>query len=181
MAKIVKRSLVKLRICLALSLPISLLMGQSAPSSPQPPKPATRPGTPALKLTPEQERGLRLLNAAVAESGGLQPNMHAFVLWRASYAYAKVDSKHDEKLSRDAFMATLTIEDPPESDHCGAPGSAGDIKSWIQERVLYEMVHRDQLKEIEQLLPQATPTVRNGITAELVRYYESKKDLIGSK
>ena len=173
----VESSLVNLGLCLAMSLPISIPTGQSAPSSSQPSKAASRSETSEPKLNPEQERGLRLLNAAVAESTGLQPNMHAFVLLRASYAYTKFDSKRAEKLSRDAFMATLSIDNPPETDSCGAPGSAGDIKSWIQERALHDMVHRDQLKEVEQLLPQATPSVRNEITAELVRYYESKKDL----
>jgi hypothetical protein len=178
MAKVVKSSLVNLGLCLAISVPISFPIGLSAQSSSHPSKAASRPGTSAPKLNPEQERGLQLLKGAVGESAGLQPNMHAFVLWRASYAYTKLDPKHAEKLSHDAFMTTQTIEDAPESDRCGAPGTAGDIKSWIQQSVLYDMVHRDQLKGIKQLLPQATPTVRNEITAELVKYYESKKDLI---
>ena len=178
MAKVVESSLVNLGLCLAISLPICFPIGQSTQSSSQPSKAASRSETSAPKLNPQQERGLRLLNAAVGESVGLQPTMHAFVLWQASYAYTELDPKHAEKLSRDVFMATQTIEDAPESNRCGAPGTAGDIKSWIQQRVLYDMVHRDQLKEIEQLLPQATPTVRNEITVELVRYYESKKDLI---
>lgn len=169
--------LVNLVICLAMSLPISFAVGQSTVSGSQPSKAASQQKTPAPKLTPEQKRGLRLLNAAVAESGESQPNMRAFVLWQASYAYTKLDPKYAEKLSRDAFMATLSIEDPPKDDRCGSPGSAGDIKSWIQQRVLSDMVHRDQLKEVEQLLPPATPTVRNETTVELVRYYESKKDL----
>src|SRR6185503_20228942 len=46
----------------------------------------TKPEAQAPKLTPEQERGLRLLKAAEAEAAGLQPDMHAFVLWRASSA-----------------------------------------------------------------------------------------------
>jgi hypothetical protein len=178
MAKVVKSSLANLGLCLVIFLPISFPIGPSAQSSSHPSKAASRSETPTPKLTPEQERGLRLLNGVVGESAGLQPNMHAFVLWQASYAYTELDPKHAEKLSRDVFMATQTIEDAPESDRCGAPGTAGDIKSWIQQRVLYDMVRRDQLKEIKQLLPQATPTVRNEITAELVRYYESKKDLI---
>lgn len=176
MAKVVSSSLLNLGLCLAI-LPISFPIGQSTQSS-QPSKAASRSETRAPKLNPEQERGLQLLKAAEGESAGLQPNMHAFVLWRASYAYTKVDPKHADKLSRDAFMATQAIEDAPESDRCGAPGTAGDIKSWIQQRVLYDMVHRDQLKEVEELLPQATPSVRNEITAELVRYYKSKKDLL---
>jgi hypothetical protein len=129
-------------------------------------------------LRPEQERGLRLLKAAEAESAGLQPDMHAFVLWRASYAYTKLDPKQADKLSWDAFTATQAMEDASDNDHCAAMGSAGDMKSWIQQHVLYDMVHKGQLREIEQRLPQATTPVRNQITAELVKYYQSKKDLI---
>jgi hypothetical protein len=178
MAKVAKSLLVDLGLCLAISLPVSFPMGQSAPSSSRPSKATSRSETPAPKLSPEQERGLRLLHAVIGESAGLQPNMHAFVLWRASFAYTELDPKQAERLSRDAFMATQTIEDAPESDRCAPPGTAGDTKSWIQQRVLSDMVHQDQLKAIEQLLPQATPSVRNEITAELVRHYESKKDLI---
>jgi hypothetical protein len=104
--------------------------------------------------------------------------MHAFVLWRASYAYTKVDPKKAEKLSLDAFRATQAIEDASNNDHCAAMGSAGDMKSWIQKHTLHDMVHKDRLQEVEQLLPQATTPVRNEITAELVKYYESKKDLM---
>ncbi|HZW81620.1 MAG TPA: hypothetical protein VFF50_14190 [Candidatus Deferrimicrobiaceae bacterium] len=164
-------------LCLVISLPISFSIGRSTQSGNQPSKATSQSQMPAPKLSPEQERGFRLLNAAVGESAALQPNMHAFVLWRVAYAYSNLDPKRAEKLLRNAFVATLTIEDAPESDRCAAPGTAGDIKSWIQHRVLYAMVHRDQLKKVEELLPQATPTVRNDVTAELVRYYESKKDL----
>jgi len=104
--------------------------------------------------------------------------MHPFVLWRASYAYTKLDSKRAEKLSREAFTATQAIEDASDNDHCARPGSAGDIKSWIQQQVLYDMVHKAQLQEVEQLLPRATAPARYVIIAELVRYYESKKDLM---
>ncbi len=171
MAKFAKSLLVNLGISL-MSLPISFAIGQSARTGSQTSKAASQP-----KLTPERKRGLRLLNAVVAESSESQPNMHAFVLWEASYAYTKLDPKHAEKLSRDAFMATLSIEDPPKDDPSGRPCSAGDIKNWIQQRVLSDMVHRDRLKEVEQLLPPAMPTVRNEIEVELVRYYESKKNL----
>ena len=177
MSKVVKRSGV-LALCVAVFLPISFPVGLSAQSSSKPSMPASRLEIVAPKLTPEQQRGLRLLKAAEGESAGLQPDMHAFVLWRASYAYTKLDPKHAEKLSREAFTATQAIEDASENDHCARPGSAGDIKSWIQQQVLYDMVHKAQLQEVEQLLPRATAPARYVITAELVRYYESKKDLM---
>jgi hypothetical protein len=164
--------------CVTLFLLICCGAAASAQSTGTPPKTASHSQAALPKLTPEQERGLRLLKTAEVESAGLQPKMHAFILWRASYAYTKLDPKHAQKLSRDAFMATQGIEDAPENDGCAAPGTGADIKSWIQQSVLYDMVHKDQLKDVEKLLPQATASVRNEITAELVRYYESKKDLM---
>jgi len=177
MSEVAKRSLVRLTLSAVLSLSSSFPLALYAQSSNRLFGTASQTGTAAPKLKPEQERGLRLLKTAETESGGLQPTMRAFVLWRASSAYTKVNPKHAEKLSRDAFVATQGIEDSPENDNCAAPGSSGDIKSWIQQNVLYDMVHKDQLSEVEKRLPQATASVRNQITAELVRYYESKKDL----
>lgn len=178
MTKAVNGSIVDFALCVALSLPIGFPVGLYAQSSNKQASVASRSETAALKLKPEQERGLRLLKTAETESAGLEPKMRAFVLWRASYAYTKLDPKHAQKLSRDAFMASQGIEDAPENDHCAAPGSAGDIKGWIQQSVLYDMIHKDQLKEVEKVLPQATASVRNQIAAELVRHYVSKKDLM---
>ena len=176
MSKVVNSSLVNLALGIAL-LPISFPVALYAQSSSKTSQASLSNAVPP-KLTPEQERGLRLLKTAEVESAGLEPDMHAFVLWRASYAYTKVDPKNAEKLSRDAFRATQAIEDAPDNDHCAAMGSAGDMKSWIQEHTLRDMVHKDRVQEVEQLLPQATTPARNEITAELVKYYESKKDLM---
>src|SRR5213076_1723480 len=60
----------------------------------------------------------------------------------ASYAHVPVDPKKAESLTKDSFTATEAIEDPPDKDQCGQVGTAGDIKSWIQERVLSEMVQK---------------------------------------
>jgi hypothetical protein len=129
------------------------------------------------KLTDKQEQGLRLLKAAEGEAGGLEVDMRAFVLWRASYAYAKVDAKKAESVSKESFTASEAIEDPADRDQCGPIGSAGDIKSWIQERVLSELVRKEKIAEVEELLPQATEPVRNQITRELVNHLVEKKDL----
>lgn len=177
-SKKVKISVVNLASFVPLLLLINFGGAGHAQSASKKAKTTLQSQTVTPKLTPEQERGLRLLKTAEVESAGLQPKMDAFVLWRASYAYTKLDPKHAQKLSRDAFGATQGIEDALENDSCAAPGTAGDIKSWIQQSVLYDMVHKDQLKEVEKLLPKATPSVHNEITAELVRYYESKKDLM---
>ena len=176
MTKVVENLLVLPAFCMVLSLSSSVPLGVHAQSSNKPPRAASQSETGAPKLKPEQERALRFLKAAEAESAALQPKMRAFVLWRASYAYTKINPKHAQKLSSDAFVATQAIEDAPENDSCGAPGSSGDLKSWIQQSVLYDLVHKDHLQEVEKLLPEATASVRNQITAELVRYYQSKKD-----
>ena len=137
----------------------------------------TGPAVTQEKLTASQQRGLRLLQAAESEAAGLAPDMRAFVLWRASYAYVAIDAKKADDRTKDAFMATEAIEDPPDQDQCGAVGSAGDIKSWIQERVLSDLIRKDKVPDVETLLPQATEPVRAHITTELVKHYTGKKDL----
>lgn len=128
------------------------------------------------KLTSEQERGLRLLKSAESGAAGLQPDMRAFVLWRAAYAFTKVDAKKGDSVAQDSFIASEAIEDPTDSNQCGAPGSAGDIKSWVQERVLTEMIRKEKIPEAEELLPSATAHVRTQVTTQLVRHYIGKKD-----
>jgi hypothetical protein len=150
-----------------------------APSRTQPKKPKKKPVAPqSQQPDPNHERGLRLLKAAEAETAGLQPDMRAYVLWRASYGYATTDPKIAAKISRDAFTASQDIQDPDSSSACGGPlGSAGDIKGWIQERVLLDMIHKDNVPDVQARLPYAETAVRNRITAELVRYYIDKKQL----
>jgi hypothetical protein len=177
MAKVVKSSLANLAVGVALFLPIGSPVQLYAQSSGETSKAASRANLVPPRLTSEQRRGLRLLKSAAGESTALPPEMHAFVLWRASYAYTKLDPKQADKLARDAFIKTHAIEDISDNDHCVIPGSAGDTKSWIQQNVLSNMVRKDQLQDVEQVLPQATVSVENEIAAELVRYYESKKDL----
>lgn len=115
------------------------------------------------KLTAQQEHGMRLLKAAEAEASGLEPDMRVVVLWRASYAYAPIDSKKAESVPRDSLVASESIEDAPNDDQCAPIGDAGDIKAWIQERMLSEMIHKEKTAEVEELLPQATEPVRNHI------------------
>src|SRR5439155_1414169 len=103
--------------------------------------------------------------------------MRAFVLWRASNAYATVDPKKAESLTHESFVASQSIEDPSDRDQCGPLGSAGDIKSWIQQQVLSNMIRKEKIAEAEELLPQATEPVRTRITTELVKHYIEKKSL----
>jgi hypothetical protein len=137
----------------------------------------TKQKTAPPKRTPQQEQGLRLLKAAVAEAGGLEADMRAFVLWRASYAYVPIDPEKAESVAKDSFVASEAIEDPADRDQCGPIGSAGDIKSWIQERVLSEMIKKEKISPAEELLPRATPPVRTRIATELVKHYVEKKNV----
>src|SRR5258708_20203008 len=75
------------------------------------------------KLTAQQEQGLRLLKAAAAEAAGLEADMRAFVLWRASYAYVPLDSTKAERGAKDSFVAPAAIEDPPARHQCCPIGS----------------------------------------------------------
>lgn len=129
-----------------------------------------------LKLTPEQQRGLRLLKTAEADAAGLEPDMRAFVLWRASYAYVPIDPKKAESLAKDSFTASEAIEDPSDKDQCGPIGSAGDIKSWIQKRVLSDLTQKEKAGDAEQLLPNTAAPVRDDITRALVKHYVKKND-----
>src|SRR5215469_785600 len=125
-----------------------------------------------------QERGLRLLQAAQVEATGLPPDMRAYVLWRASYGYAATDPEVSTKLAREAFAASQSIEDPDRPSTCGGPlGSDSNIKGWIQERVLLDMIHKDNVADVQARLPAAETAARNRITGELVRYYLDKKQL----
>jgi hypothetical protein len=131
----------------------------------------TVPKNGVRKLTPEKERGLRLLKAAEAEAPSLDPDMRAFALWRISYAYTMIDSKKAERLARDAFTAAVAIHDAP-FPRCGP---AGDIKSWIEEHILSGMIGKGKLTEAAALLSTATASVRTHIVTELVRRYAGEK------
>jgi len=146
------------------------------PRAHQPTKKTSAAG--GTKPDPNQARGLRLLKAAQVEAAGLQPDMRAYVLWRASYGFATTDPKVAAKIARDAFTASQSIADPEGNSACGGPlGSDSDIKGWIQERVLLDMIHQDNVADVQARLPYAETAVRNRITAELVRYYIDRRQL----
>ena len=43
------------------------------------------------KLTPQQQRAVRLLTSARTEAAGLEPEMRAFVLWHAAKGFEPVN------------------------------------------------------------------------------------------
>jgi len=63
-----------------------------------------KPDTP--QLTPQQRQGVRLLKTAEAMAAGLQPDMHAYVLWQVSRGYQKVNRTKAAQLLQQAFDAS---------------------------------------------------------------------------
>src|SRR5258708_48759 len=92
-------STMRLLATLVLMLCTALSSAQSGPANNAAPPQKGAQVDAAPKLTPEQVRGLRLLKASEAAAAGLEPDMRAYVLWRASSAYTKVDAK-DRKSTR---------------------------------------------------------------------------------
>lgn len=84
--------LVDVVLCVTLFLLIIFSAPLVAQSTNTQSKAAQQPKAAAPKVTPEQERGLRLLEAAEAESVELQPDMRAFIaLYPRDYRVPRSD------------------------------------------------------------------------------------------
>ncbi|MBZ5705143.1 MAG: hypothetical protein LAN63_07300 [Acidobacteriia bacterium] len=134
------------------------------------PKPEAKP-----KLTPTQEQGLRLLKAAEAEAGALEPAMRAAVLWQVAHGYYKVDKPRVLLTLIDAFRAATTVEDDHPELKCFLVPDECHSKTWLQVNILREMLTSPQ--KVEELLPQADPDVRPVLTGELISKYVRDKKL----
>src|SRR6266851_3757118 len=93
-----------------------------------------------LKLTPQQEQGVRLLKSAEEASASLQPDMHAFVLWQAANAYSGIVPAKTDALLRQAFLATQSIEVPTDDPTCGTVNFC--VKGWLQQFIMNEILKR---------------------------------------
>ena len=135
-----------------------------------------------LKLTPQQERGLRLLRSAQAEAAALQPDMRTFVLMQVADGYQKVDTSKVDALLKEAFTASLSIEDiAPRSDgpERSCPNMEGcGIKLWLQRDILSAM---RSLTDVQALLLRAEPQVQRQVTESLILRYVTKKDFERAK
>jgi hypothetical protein len=132
--------------------------------------------TAAPKLTANQQQGRRLLETALAEAKSLQPEMHTFVIWKIAEAYKEADPGKSEALLRDAFVASLSIEDiAPETPEgvCGDLEGCG-IKVWLQREILKSMISSS---EVEALLLQARPQVQKSVIELLISRYLAQKNL----
>jgi hypothetical protein len=136
---------------------------KSAPAAKQPAK---------IKLTPEQEKALHLLDEAEASAPALQPGMQAFVLFEVAKTYEKFDKAKSRDLTRQAFLALISMDDDTgacaESIVCG-------VKGPLQLKIL-EAIVKDSPEEAEQLMLRAETPVRAEITGDLVRKYVEAKN-----
>jgi hypothetical protein len=139
--------------------------------------PATKASPPKAKLTPAQEQGMRLLRSAQAEAAGLEPEMHAFVLWQVANAYTSLDPAKRDALLKEAFGATQAVERKSDGHEDCRPSEtvACGVKGWLQQSILSKILIQSAT-EAELLLPRAEPEVRKDITAKLVQYYVSRKN-----
>jgi len=157
--------------------PASALIAQEAPKKKSVPiRPAASAAKPArLNLTPEQQRGLRLLAIAQSEARGLQPDMHAFVLWQASHGYRKIDPAKADALLKDAFRVTLSVDKvqerctASEAEMCGA-------KHWLQKQILQDLIAQSKrISPVQHLLTSAEPEVQRMVNTNLFRRYVREK------
>ena len=133
------------------------------------------------KLTPQQKRALGLLKSAQAEAAALQPDMQAYVLMQVAEGYQKVDPSRRDALLKEAFTASLSIEDmaPPSDDgaECRSMQGCG-IKPWLESAILLAM---RSLTDVEALLPHAQPQAWRQVSESLIFRYIEKKDFERAK
>ena len=136
----------------------------------------------APKLTPEQQRGLRLLRSAEAETSALQPDMRTFVLMLIADGYRKIDRRKSHALLKEAFAASLSIEDiAPQGDDgehfCPQMQGCG-IKAWLQREILLSL---GSPTEVQGLLSAAQPEVQRQVMESLIFRYSETRDFEKAK
>ena len=166
-------------LCSCLRALLYLLVAFATVSIGQSAKPTTTTATkhlvPKQKLTPEQQRGLRLLKAAQAEAAGLSPAMRAAVLWQASHGYQKLDPPRMRTVLMDAYRAATSADDEHPEVKCFNMPDVCHAKLWLEDKTLSEIVGLSPA-DAEELLPQAEDSVRSSVTKELIgKYVRDKK------
>ncbi len=154
--------LLALLICL-LELPLAASEAAKIPA-----KSATPPKA-EIKLTPAQQRGLRLLQSAEAMAPGLEPGMRTYVLWQVSHGYEKISAARRLALLRDAFRSSTII------GSCGeVRDSACEQKNQLQTSILGELATTPR-GGVEEFLPQTDAFVRFMVSDPLVKGYLNEK------
>jgi hypothetical protein len=140
----------------------------------------TAPKLTAPKLTAKQLRASDLLQIAVAEAAGLEPDMRSFVLWHAALGVEAFDKKKGSNLLRDAFLASQSVEEKQtDSEDCGME-EVCHVRRFLQGSILREITIRSPA-EAERLVPQADEDVQQLIVSFLIDQYTHKKNFERAK
>jgi hypothetical protein len=132
------------------------------------------------KLTEKQRHAVELLQTAVAEAAGLEPDMRSFVLWHAALGIESYDGKKSFSLLKDAFRASHPVEESQaDSEDCGMD-EVCHVRRFLQASILHEIAIRSPA-EAERLVPQAEAEVQQLIVAFLIDQYTRKKNFERAK
>jgi hypothetical protein len=168
---------------MAVSTPVrsvlALTLLFSCPAYPQSKTPAKIPSKPPaakVKLTPEQQRGHRLLKASEAEAAGLEPEMRVFVLWQVSHGYSKLLPEKSTAVLKDAMQVAISMDESNIPDGCN--WEVCHMKQYLQRHLAQEMLQHaestGQFDEIDQLIPRLEPEVRKALVDEVIMHYADK-------
>jgi len=119
-------------------------------------------GRKSAPLTPRQQKGLRMLQAAEAEAKALPAPMKAYLLLELASSYTETNPTKERSLRLQAFQSTLYIEDDD------------DNKEFVQDQTLRELLSTSW-PDLEMALPKAIPILRNRYAAELSQGYARSK------
>ena len=134
----------------------------------------------APKLTAKQRHASDLLQIAVAEAAGLEPDMRSFVLWHAALGAEAFDKKKGFNLLREAFLASQSVEEKQtDSEDCGMD-EVCHVRRFLQDSILHEIAIWSAA-EAERLVPQAEADVQQLIVSFLINQYTQKKNFARAK
>jgi hypothetical protein len=115
------------------------------------------------KLSDEQKLAVQLLDTSEAASRGFEAPMRSYSLLQVASSFVTLDQPKARGLFRDAFTASLGIQDDP------------GIKTQLQQEILRALLALSQ-EDVEELLPQAEMSVRKPVSEIIVgRYAEHKQ------
>ena len=139
-----------------------ILMAQPQPTTVKQGSTARTQGRKSAPLTPRQQKGLKMLEAAEAEAKALPAPMRAYLLLELASPYVAINPAKERSLRFQAFQSTLYIEDDD------------DNKEFVQDQTLRELLSTSW-PDLEKALPKAIPILRNRYTAELSQAYARSK------
>lgn len=163
-----KQAILRVLAVSAISVIPSVLVAQSQPNAPlkaaNAAPAAAKNHLPAKpKLTDEQKVALNILEASEAASRGLEAPMRSYSLLQISSSFPTPDEKRSRALLRDAFTASLQIQDDDAT------------KIRLQEDIFRALLPLS-LDDVQELLPQAELKVRKETSENIIGVYTDKKE-----